>query len=140
MSSVLDSGTLERELIPLFSDEGKRVDKPELEIVTGRDGTLARICGRVDIDSSPTLRDSFLALFEDLHANVVSIDLSAVTSIDSSGVATLIESLRIARSHNIEVRLQGLEGRILRLFQSTGILSLFNGNTQPNNDSGSERV
>jgi anti-sigma B factor antagonist len=128
------------ELIPLLSDEGKRVDKPELEIVTGGDGALARIHGRFDIDSSPTLRDGFLTLFEGPHANVVSIDLSAVTSIDSSGVATLIEALRIAGSHNTEVRLQGLEGRLLRLFQSTGILSLFNGSTRTNTESGPETV
>ena len=120
------------ELIPLLDDENKRVDKQEIDIVTAGDSALARLCGRIDIDSSPALRDRFLALFEAPHAKVVSVDLSAVTHIDSSGVATLIEALRIARSQGIEVKLQGLEGRLLRLFQSTGILSLFNGNARTN--------
>jgi anti-sigma B factor antagonist len=70
----------------------------------------------------------------------VSIDLSAVTHIDSSGVATLIEVLRIARTQNIEMQLQGLEGRLLRLFESTGILSLFNGNARTNTQSGWKAV
>jgi anti-sigma B factor antagonist len=128
------------ELIPLLDDENKRVDKQEIDIVTAGDGTLARIHGRIDIDSSPALRDRFLALFEASHAKVVSIDLSAVSHIDSSGVATLIEALKIARSHSTEVKLQGLEGRLLRLFQSTGILSLFNESTRGNTHSGSKAV
>ena len=124
----------------MLDDENKRVDKQEIDIVTAGDSALARIYGRIDIDSSPALRDRFLALFEAPHAKVVSIDLAAVTHIDSSGVATLIEALRMARPHNIEVRLQGLEGRLLRLFQSTGILSLFNGNTPTNTQSESKAV
>lgn len=120
------------ELIPLLDYENKRVDKQEIDIATTGDRALVRICGRIDIDSSPALRDRFLALLEAPDATVVSIDLSAVTHIDSSGVATLIEALRIARSQNIEVKLQGLEGRLLGLFQSTGILSLFNENARTN--------
>ncbi len=127
-------------MIPLLDDENKRVDKQEVDIATTGDGTLARVCGRIDIDSSPALRDRFLALLEGQHAKVVSIDLSAVTHIDSSGVATLIEALRIARNQNIEVKLQGLEGRLLRLFQATGILSLFNGNARKNPRSGGKAV
>lgn len=124
----------------MLDDENKRVDKQEIDIVTAGDSALARVCGRIDIDSSPALRDRLLALFEAPHAKLVSIDLSAVTHIDSSGVATLIEALRSARSHHTEVKLQGLEGRLLRLFQSTGILSLFNGSTQGSAHSGSKAV
>lgn len=124
----------------MLDDENKRVDKQEIDIVAVGESALARICGRIDIDSSPALRDRLLALFEAPHAKVVSIDLSAVTHIDSSGVATLIEALRIARSQDIQVKLQGLEGRLLGLFQSTGILSLFNGNARTNTQSGWETV
>ena len=128
------------ELIPLLDDENKRVDKQEIDIVTAGDIALARICGRIDIDSSPVLRDRLLALFEAPHAKAVNIDLSAVTHIDSSGVATLIEALRIARRHDTEMKLQGLKGRLLQLFQSTGILSLFNGGSQTKTQSGSKAL
>ena|SRR5205809_7467674 len=53
--------------------------------------------------------------------------LSGVTQFDSSGVATLIEALKIARANKVELRLQGLQGRLLHLFESTRILSLFDG-------------
>lgn len=129
-----------KEGVPLLGSRTKRIDKPEIEVVTGENATRARICGRIDIDSSPALRALLLTTLQGPRCNVLILDLSAVTHIDSSGVATLIEGLRIARSHNTEVRLQGLEGRLLRLFQSTGILSLFNGSTRTNSQSGSKAV
>lgn len=129
-----------KEGIPLLGSRTNRLGRPDIEVVTGEDGTLARICGRIDMDSSPALRALLLTTLQGPGCNVLSIDLSAVTHIDSSGVATLIEALRIARSHNTEVRLQGLEGRLLRLFQLTGILSLFHGSTRTNSQSGSKAV
>jgi anti-sigma B factor antagonist len=103
------------------------LDKAEITIVAGRGGTLASLSGRIDIDSSPAVRDQLLAAVQAAAPNLVSIDLSAVTHIDSSGVATLIEALRVARSCKTELRLRGLQGRLLRLFELTGLLPLFNG-------------
>jgi anti-sigma B factor antagonist len=103
------------------------IDKAKIKIVAGRDGTLASLSGQVDIDSSPAVRDQLLAAVQAASPNLVSIDLSAVTHLDSSGVATLIEALRVARSCKTELRLLGLQGRLLRLFELTGLLPLFNG-------------
>jgi len=125
---------------PLLGEDNTHIDELGIEILTSNDGALARISGRVDMDSSPALRERLLGLWEAPPSRVVSIDLSAVTHIDSSGIATLVEALRIARTRHSEVRLQGLEGRLLRLFQSTGILSLFNANTLTNTYSGSKGV
>jgi anti-sigma B factor antagonist len=106
--------------------DSRHVDKPEL-VVASEDGSLVCLHGRIDIDSSPALRDRLLALLQSPHPSVVNIDLSAVDHIDSSGIATLIDALKIARGHKTELRLQGLHDRLLRLFESTGILGLFNG-------------
>jgi anti-sigma B factor antagonist len=108
----------------VLSNKGKRVDKPEI-FVASEDGALACLYGRIDIDSSPALRERLLALLHGRHPSIVSIDLSGVTHIDSSGVATLIEALKIARQGKTELRLQGLNDRLHRLFEATGILSLF---------------
>jgi anti-sigma B factor antagonist len=112
--------------LPLLADR-KRVDKPEIDIVDTENGALASLKGRIDIDSSPAVCDQLRALLHAPHPTTVSIDLSGVTHVDSSGVATLIEALRIARSCQTDLRLQGLQGRLLRLFEVTGILELFNG-------------
>ena len=104
----------------------KRVDKPEIDIVETENGALAFLQGRIDIDSSPAVRDQLIAFLHAPHPRTVSVDLSGVTHIDSSGVATLIEALKIARNCKTELRLQGLHDRLHRLFDATGILSLFN--------------
>jgi anti-anti-sigma factor len=111
--------------LPLFADRNC-VDKPEIDIVHTENGALAHLNGRIDIDSSPAVRDRLLALLRAPHPRAVSIDLSGVTHIDSSGVATLIDALKIARNCKTELRLQGLHDRLHHLFEATGILSLFN--------------
>ncbi len=111
-----------------------------INIAVGNDGSLACLYGRIDIDSSPAVRQRLLALLRAPYPATVSIDLSGVTHIDSSGVATLIEALRIARSNKIELRLQGLHDRLHRLFEHTGMLSLFNGSIRRSNQSEDEAV
>jgi anti-sigma B factor antagonist len=128
------------EKIPLLSNQTTGMAKPEIEIVKRENGAMATICGRIDIDTSPALRAQLLPALQAPGCNVLTLDVSAVTHIDSSGVATLIEALRIARSHNADLRLTGLQGRLLGLFQSTGILSLFNGSTSADSESGSKAV
>jgi len=114
----------------VLNDNRESTDKAEINIVASEDGTLACLYGRIDIDSSPALRCRLLAVLQAPHPKIVSIDLSAVTHIDSSGIATLIEVLKIARGNKTELRLQGLHDRLLLLFEVTGILSLFNGRTR----------
>ena len=111
--------------MPLLADR-ESVDKPGIDIVETKNGALAYLTGPIDIESSPAVRDRLIALLHAPHSRTVSIDLSGVTRIDSSGVATLIEALKIARNCKTELRLQGLRDRLRHLFEATGILSLFN--------------
>lgn len=111
----------------MLDHNSKRVDKPKINFVASEQGALASLTGRFDIDSSPAVRDQLIALLHAQHSSTVSIDLSGVTHIDSSGVATLIEALKIARNRKTELRLQGLHDHLQRLFGAAGILPLFNG-------------
>jgi anti-sigma B factor antagonist len=120
------------EPIPLLDHNSKRVDKPETNIVASEHGALASLKGRIDIDSSPAVRDQLIALLHATHSGTVSIDLSGVTHIDSSGVAILIETLKIARGNKTELRLRGLSEELYRLFEATRILSLFDGSSRAN--------
>jgi anti-sigma B factor antagonist len=115
------------------------MDKLAIQIVENKGGALVYLSGRVDIDSSPSLRDQLLALLRG-HITMVRIDLTAVTSIDSSAVATLAEALKIARAGKTELRLQGLHDELLRIFEFTGLVSLFNGSSETVMQSGSEMV
>jgi len=87
---------------------------------------VVRLTGRVDVESSPGLRDRLRTVFlEQALPRTIIIDLAGVSYIETSGIATLIEALRTARHHRINFRLQGLSGAVLRLFEVTGVLALF---------------
>lgn len=111
-------------------NNSESIETSGIEILVSGDNSTACISGPIDIDSSPAVRSRLLALLDDTHQQIISVDLAAVTHIDSSGVATLIEALKVARAHQSELRLQGLHDRLLRLFEFTGVLSLFNGSTR----------
>ena len=116
--------------------ETQNGDKPKIEIADTDNGVLALLQGRIDIDSSPAVRERLLELLRARHPKTVIIDLSGVAHIDSSGIATLIEALKVARNCDTDLTLRGLHDRVLRLFEATGILSLFNKNTQMDHSGG----
>jgi anti-sigma B factor antagonist len=124
----------------LLHSDAATTDKLDINIVEGREGALVCLSGRIDVDSSPALRDQLLALLESQRSTVVGVDFLAVTHMDSSGIATLIEALKIARSYKTELKLQGLHDALLQVFQFTGILPLFNGSGQTVTQSASEVV
>jgi anti-sigma B factor antagonist len=88
-------------------------------------GTLVRLRGRLSIDSSPAFRDRLLAMLRRQSPAAVMVDLSEVSYIDTSGVATLVEGLKTARHRKTTLCLQGLQGRVRHLFEVTGLLTLF---------------
>jgi len=88
-------------------------------------GALVSLAGRLTIDSSPELRNQLLAVLYGETLKSLIIDLSEVPYVDLSGVATLLETLRVARGRNTNLLLQGLHDRPSYLLEVTGLLSLF---------------
>lgn len=100
-------------------------DTLEITVDNSEEGALVRLQGRLGIDSSPDLRDRLLAILRGQPSQVVIVDLTEVSYVDTSGVATLLEAFKIARNRHITLRLNGLHGRLARLFEVTGITALF---------------
>ena len=88
-------------------------------------GALVSLGGRLTIDSSPELRNQLLAVLYGETLKSLVIDLSDVPYMDLSGVATLLETLRVAHGRNTNLLLQGLHDRPSYLLEVTGLLSLF---------------
>jgi len=88
-------------------------------------GVLVSLGGRLTIDSSPELRNQLLAVLYGETLKSLVIDLADVPYVDLSGVATLLETLRIARSRKTGLQLRGLHDRPSYLLEVTGLLSLF---------------
>ncbi len=57
---------------------------------------------------------------------------------DCSGIATLVEALKIARRQGVILRLTGLQGRLKSLFEVTGVLSVFEESLHPTDPSSSK--
>ena len=102
----------------------------ELEIAIDHEeaGSIVRLRGRLNINSSPALRDRLLTMFRAQPPQAVIVDFSDVSYVDSSGIATVVEGLGMARMRQTTLCLRGLQGRLLHLFQVIGISTLFEKN------------
>ena len=107
----------------------------EVTIDEGNGSDTVRLKGRLNIDSSPEFRDRLLALLHTPSPKPVIIDLAEVSFIEASGIATLLEGLKVARHHGTTLSLKGLQGRPLHLFEFSGVLHLFELNHSGNSSS-----
>ncbi len=99
-------------------------DELQIVITQDEDATVLSLSGRVSVDSSPMLRKRLQTVLRS-DSPVVIVDLTKSPSVDCSGIATLVEALKIARYHHVALRLRGLQGRLKNLFEVTGVMSLF---------------
>jgi anti-anti-sigma factor len=105
--------------------EGTSSGKIEIAVDHSGGDAIVRLKGLIDVDSSPDLRDRLQAILStDPLPHAVTVELGGVTSIEASGIATLIEALKVARQRAIRFHLQG-HGSVLQLFESAGLLALF---------------
>jgi anti-sigma B factor antagonist len=80
--------------------------------VTGSGPELTvQVTGRVTVDSSPQLRSTLLRLLRQEARGVLTIDVSMVSYLDTSGIATLLEALKSAQQRSIKLRLVGMTGQ-----------------------------
>ena len=86
--------------------------------------TVCHIDGEIDINSSPMIKKSFDKLISQKTPKIV-INLSKVTYVDSSGLATLVEILKNMRSYNGKMRLACMSPKIKSLFEITKLEKLF---------------
>lgn len=99
-----------------------------INVTDSQGGALVCLSGRVTVDSSPDLRERLHAVLKRPSLAALTIDLAELAYIDCSGVATLIEALRIARSRKTVLQLRGLRDRPRYLLEVTGLLRLFQTN------------
>jgi anti-anti-sigma factor len=99
----------------------------EINVDHGENGALVRLNGRLSIDSSPALRECLLPLLQREPPQAVIVDLSQALYIDLSGIATLIEALKIAGNRKTTLHLKGMHGPFLHLLEVTGLMPLFEG-------------
>ncbi|MCM8760619.1 MAG: STAS domain-containing protein [Candidatus Omnitrophica bacterium] len=86
--------------------------------------TVCYVEGEIDINSSPSIKKVFDKLISSKTPKIV-VNLSKVTYVDSSGLATLVEILKNMRSYGGRLRLTNLSSKIKSLFEITKLEKLF---------------
>jgi anti-sigma B factor antagonist len=82
------------------------------------------IQGRITIDNSGEMRRKLRDALRS-RPDQVTVDLSAVTYIDTSGVATLFEAARISREQGTRLVLTGIQGQPRDLLEIPQFAGLF---------------
>ena len=106
-----------------------------ISVSDSKAGTVVCLSGRVSVDSSPELRDQLLATLGRPSLPTLTIDMSKLTYIDCSGIATLVEALRIAHKRKTVWQLRGLHDGPRHLLEVTGLLHLFDTNGETDHSS-----
>ena len=80
--------------------------------------------GDIDINSSPDIRKAFDKTVNSKIMKVI-VNLTGVSYIDSSGLATLVEMLKRAKVYGGKLRLTNLAAKVKSLFEITKLERLF---------------
>jgi len=83
-----------------------------------------RLSGEIDLQHSPKLRQLLQGKVS-LKAPVILLDFTEVKYIDSSGLATLVEYYKSARSYSGRLAVAGLSNRVRSIFDLVRLGEIF---------------
>ena len=95
-----------------------------IEAITAGDCAVLRMAGEMDVYTSPKLRQQVAELAENGTIHVIA-DLRGIDFLDSTGLGALVGSLKRLRVRQGSLMVVTSGGRILRLFQITGLTRAF---------------
>ena len=87
-------------------------------------GVILTPIGDVDLSRAPALRLHLLDTLRTAPRRLI-VDLREVPYMDSSGVATFIEAMQIARKHDCRLLLCGLQERVRSIFEIARLDTVF---------------
>ena len=87
--------------------------------------TIFDVTVDVDLATSPELRKALLHELRDARIPRVILNLKAVRYMDSSGVASLVEGLKVSRDSGAKLILYGLTPSVREVLQLSKLLKIF---------------
>ena len=88
------------------------------------DRTVVGVTGEVDLFSSPQVRDALNKLTK-AKTKLIEIELSGVSYMDSSGIATLVECLQQSNGYGGKLVLKNMSPAVKSVFELANLLSVF---------------
>lgn len=95
-----------------------------LDVTHEPDRTILTVTGEVDVATAPTLRERLVQLIADGNTRLT-IDLTPVDFLDSTGLGVLVGTLKRIRQAEGVLVLVIPQERIRRLFEITGLNKIF---------------
>jgi len=89
------------------------------------EATIVDVVGDIDLYNSPEMRKTLLAALKEKHAPCVILNLKEVKYIDSSGVASLVEGLKVSRTLNSKFILYGLSAAAREVLELSRLIKVF---------------
>jgi len=98
-----------------------------VQIATRQSGnaTILDISGDIDLYNSPELRKALLEKLREARVARVIVNLKAVRYIDSSGVASLVEGLKVSRELGSRLVLFGLSQAAREVLELSRLIRVF---------------
>lgn len=96
-----------------------------LDVSQRGEWSIVEVGGEVDVATAPRLREQLISLVGDGRYRIV-VSLEAVDFIDSTGLGVLISGLKRVRTHGGEFAVVCNEPRIMKVFEITGLDTVFN--------------
>lgn len=82
------------------------------------------LSGEIDLYNSHRLREKLSTLINNDNPDIL-VDLSDVTYMDSSGLATLVEAMQKVKKKNGRFRLTGVKGAVKNIFEIARLTEVF---------------
>ena len=85
--------------------------------------SVVKITGELDMATADTLRSHLYELLNDGAPDLV-VDLAELSFIDSTGLAALVHSFKLAVSRGTSMALLSPAAQAMRVFEASGLLSV----------------
>ncbi|MGW2651006.1 STAS domain-containing protein [Streptomyces sp. NPDC001393] len=82
--------------------------------------TVVEVDGDLDAHTSPMIREAVIKLLDEEHRHFV-LDLGFVPFMDSMGLGVIVAVTKRIREHEGSLRIASASGRILRIFDLSGM-------------------
>jgi anti-sigma B factor antagonist len=97
----------------------------EIQVEKINKHAVIKLSGRLDLNTSPDLRKAALTLYNKGGCKNLTVDFSEVSFIDTSGLATLLEILVVAKEQSAQLTLSGLNEKVRYLLDVNSLTGFF---------------
>jgi anti-sigma B factor antagonist len=87
--------------------------------------TILDLVGDITLYNSPEIRKVLLSLLKEQRVSLLLVNMTGVKYVDSSGIASLVEGLKISRDQNARFALYGLSKPAKTVLELTHLLRVF---------------